>query len=329
MNRISRIYAHRRALKIASQIKEVDVYYAPEPDSADVALRLARHNGASVLFDIHEIFHGARIQRWLKGLPSTLAGAYLKKKISSLCRQCDLVTGVSKAVLDPYCDKHTNYLIVRSCAPSWFANRSPEDVRGVGGHITTFMHGKNSFSRGTGVVLRALQIAGQSTTKLRVVCFKMPTQAELSGENSLFDDRVQELGVQNMVDLRNTIPLHEMPDILQACDVGMISYGRKLGIGSLPNRLFEFMAAGLVIMAPSYAAEIASIVRSEQCGLLLDFEKPESIAEGMLYLNSNSQECRAMGKRSREAFEKRHNWEIEINPVIEWIIDSADKKKRR
>jgi glycosyltransferase involved in cell wall biosynthesis len=76
------------------------------------------------------------------------------------------------------------------------------------------------------------------------------------------------------------------------------------------------MAAGLPVLAPKYAHEVMSIVDAEQCGMPVDFEDPADIERAMLYLWANPGVCREMGKRGREAFCLRHNWEREFQPVL-------------
>jgi glycosyltransferase involved in cell wall biosynthesis len=131
--------------------------------------------------------------------------------------------------------------------------------------------------------------------------------------------RARERGVDGSLDLRPGVPMQQMPDVLRACDAGLIAYGRDLGVDSLPNRLFEYMAAGIPIIAPFYAAEIARVVEGEQCGLLADFENPASVADAIVMLRSNPEMCRAMGRRARSAFLARHNWEVEVAPLLEAI----------
>ena len=108
------------------------------------------------------------------------------------------------------------------------------------------------------------------------------------------------------------------------CDAGLIAYGRTAGSNSLPNRLFEYMAAGLPVIGPSYAKEIAAILEKERCGLTVDMENPEALAEAIVFLKMNPRDARAMGERARESFFQRHNWEDEIRPLIRRIRDWAE-----
>jgi glycosyltransferase involved in cell wall biosynthesis len=85
------------------------------------------------------------------------------------------------------------------------------------------------------------------------------------------------------------------------------------------------MAVGLPVLAPSYDKGIAPVIKTEKCGMLADFENPESIAEAINHLRDNPEVCREMGRRGREAFLARHNWEGEVQPLLDrirsWVQD--------
>jgi glycosyltransferase involved in cell wall biosynthesis len=135
--------------------------------------------------------------------------------------------------------------------------------------------------------------------------------------------KIEKAGIKECVDLRSRIPNSEMPRFLSECDAGIITYGRTSGNGSLPNRLFEYMAAGLPVIAPSYAKEIVNVLEEERCGLTVDAENPEALAEAIVFLKMNPEKAREMGGRAREGFIQRHNWDVEVSPLIRRIREWA------
>ena len=317
-NRFDRLVSGIRVRRLASTVKNVDVYYTPEPDSAQLVLRLARRNGAKVIVDIHEVYHGPMLDRWLMGLNLKPLREHVRRRIETICGQCDLVMGVSDAVLAPYCPDRDECVVVRSCAPSWFATGEPADVCGATRSHFTVMHGKGDLQRGTTKVLDAIARAGPDAPNIRVV---MITKNDPSHDSEAYALRelARDRSIVNYIDLRRGVPMQEMPGILRSCDAGMIAYGRNLGVDSLPNRLFEYMAVGIPVIAPVYATEISKIVRAEKCGLLADFEDPNSIAAAMVQLYSTPEAAREMGRNGREAFLRRHNWDVEVRPVLDRI----------
>jgi len=181
------------------------------------------------------------------------------------------------------------------------------------------MHGRANLSQGTQIVLEALKLAKVQVPALKCIMFNSFIEGIDANNANEFKKTVSALGVTEIVDLRKGVPMQAMPAILQGCDAGLIAYGRKLGADSLPNRLFAYMAVGMPVIAPVYSPEINRIPQTEKCGIAVDFENPASVAEAIIHLSQEAQECREMGQRAREAFLKRHNWEVEVQPVIEQI----------
>lgn len=317
-NRFDRMMSAVGIRQLAASVMNVDVYYTPDPDSAPIALGLAKKNGAKVIFDIHEIFHGALMDRWLFGYRLALVREYIRRRIARTCLSCDLVVGVSEAVLDTYFQDPVKRLVVRSCAPSWFADGPPAEVRGEGRAHFKVMHGKGHILRGTSKVLEAVARVAPDLPALRVIVFP-GSDGDSDPYTKTLLSRAAEEPFAKILEFRKDVPIQDMPGILRTCDVGLIAYGKSLGVDSLPNRLFEYMAAGLPIIAPSYSREIARIVDAEKCGLLIDCEDPEEIAGALLYMFRNPEVCKDMGRRARNGFLARHNWEVEVRPFIERI----------
>lgn len=317
-NALRRLFASREIYRAATHVHGVDVYYAPEPDSAELALRLSRDNHARVILDLHEVYHGPSLTRWLGKLAIPMVREYVRRRIERICDECDLVIGVSGTVLAYYVTEQVHSLVIRSCAPSWFANAPPSDVCSPHRANFTLMHGKRSLLRGTEYVLNGVKGAASVAGNLKVIMFHhLPPTVD--PEYPLFCAAVDNGGLGNVLDLRAGVPMHEMPAVLRECDVGLIAYGKELGLDSLPNRLFEYMAAGLPVIVPKYAAEIVAIVESEQCGLAIDFEDSSEVERAILQLWRNPDESRQMGLRGRLAFELRHNWENELKPALDCI----------
>ncbi len=319
--KLGRLLGFYNAYRYGLQIPDVQVFYAPDPDSAMAAILLSRKRKARVIFDIHEIFHDAMLGRWIKGRTGKIAGTILQQMMLMVCSRCDLVIGVSKAVLEPYRETRTERMVVRSCAPAWFAENPLSDICGPGRDTFTLLHGKASLSRGTDIVLKALSLAKKQIPNLRCIMFANFLETVEGYGVDEFRKHVISLNVQDVVDLREGVPMQEMPSILRSCDAGLIAYDRKLGADSLPNKLFEYMAAGLPTIAPEYSPEIRRILETEKCGVTADFENPSSVADAIVRIRQNPEECREMGRRAREAFNKRHNWEYEVQPLLDRIRD--------
>lgn len=86
---------------------------------------------------------------------------------------------------------------------------------------------------------------------------------------------------------------------------------------SLPVKLFEYMAAGLPVIASDFPLW-RQIVQTEQCGLLVDPLNPAAIAAAMQSILSHGEASAQMGARGRRAVETKYNWEIEAQTLVDF-----------
>ncbi|MEN3036941.1 MAG: glycosyltransferase family 4 protein [Candidatus Methanosuratincola petrocarbonis] len=84
---------------------------------------------------------------------------------------------------------------------------------------------------------------------------------------------------------------------------------------SLPNKLFEYMAAGLPVIASNFPLW-KQIIEEARCGITVDPLKPEEIAGAIEYLIAHPKEARAMGENGQRAVVERYNWEKEGERLI-------------
>jgi len=314
-----RLVGYLKARRYGSRVRDVDIYYAPDPDSAAIAVRLARRNGARVIFDIHELYHDRHLKRWVRGRIGRMARDLYLNRLNEVCRRCDLVIGVSEGVLEPLRGRPNNRMIIRSCAPAWFAETAPAEAAASPEGGFTIIHGKADLDHSTDVILDALSIARNEIPSLKCIMFDFFLPSGDGFGRDEFCRRVAALDLGDVVDFRPTVPMEKMPAVASRCHAGLIAINHRFAGPCIPNRLFEYMAVGLPTLVPEYAPEIMQIVNEERCSATVDFENPQAVAAAMVWLYRHPQEREAMGRRAREAFLERHNWQVEVQPLLRRI----------
>jgi len=82
-----------------------------------------------------------------------------------------------------------------------------------------------------------------------------------------------------------------------------------------PNKLFEYMAAGLPIVASNFPLW-KQLIDDVGCGIVVDPEDPEDIAAAINWLLDHRQEAEEMGKRGQAAVEETFNWDSERQTLL-------------
>jgi colanic acid biosynthesis glycosyl transferase WcaI len=118
-------------------------------------------------------------------------------------------------------------------------------------------------------------------------------------------------------------PANEIPCVMAAGDVHVVTIRRGLGGVVVPSKLYSILAAGRPVLAVAPEdTDVARIVRSENCGFVADPDNPEEVAAAIQALKSDPARLEAMGQRARKASEKYASTE-ELDKFIGVLEEAA------
>lgn len=295
--------------KLRKMKREYDFLYFPDPDIALIYAIFYRNRNEKSIFDIHEVFHEDLLKRKVNATLGNILKKFTQRLIRYIVKRVTITTGVSRTVLNYYVDEGTRFIAIRNCLPKDFIKDGATIIRK--NHVFTVIHGKNHPSRGTMSVLESIKILKNRGLEFSVLM--IDTRSESVNEY------VRHERLEKYIDLRTGLPFTAMLSEIKKSHAGLIAYAKDLGVDSLPNRIFEYMAMEIPVVVPGFSEEMANIVKKENCGLVVNTENPEEIANAFEYLMKNRNEAEEMGRRGKSAFLERHNWEIEIEPLIRFI----------
>jgi glycosyltransferase involved in cell wall biosynthesis len=89
---------------------------------------------------------------------------------------------------------------------------------------------------------------------------------------------------------------------------------------ALPVKMFEYMAAGIPVIASDFPRWRA-IVDASDCGLCVDPRDPAAIAAAIDRLAGDPELARRLGASGRRAVEQRYNWRHEAQKLIRFCDD--------
>ena len=131
-------------------------------------------------------------------------------------------------------------------------------------------------------------------------------------------DLARELGIADRVDLVGAVAPEDMPAELAAMDIAVAPYPRLPDFYFSPLKLYEYLAAGLPVVA-SDIGPCPDILDDGGLGVLVRPGDPAELAAALAGLRRDPTMRAELGRAGRRAVEDRHDWSL----VVTRILDTA------
>jgi len=118
------------------------------------------------------------------------------------------------------------------------------------------------------------------------------------------------MGVSEKVIFLPPVPSEELPEITVDADMGFILF-RNTCLNhyySLPNKLYEYMMAGVPIISSNFP-ELNRVISEVGSGLTVNPEAPEEICDAIEKLADDQEMRGKMSSNGRGAALQKYNWE--------------------
>jgi glycosyltransferase involved in cell wall biosynthesis len=133
------------------------------------------------------------------------------------------------------------------------------------------------------------------------------------------------------VTFTGAVPHDRMPACLAAADIGVAPFDvaahppLQLAFYWSPLKVFEYMAAGLPVVAPDIP-RLARIVGSGQAGLLYDTHAPRGLADALARLAERGDERRRLGAAARARVCEEFSWAAHCRRLDDAIRQAARRR---
>jgi len=136
-------------------------------------------------------------------------------------------------------------------------------------------------------------------------------------ESKAFEEEIRVLPGFERVEYHEWVPYEEVPRHLVETQIGVVLFHPLPNhINAMPNKLFEYMAAELPVIASNFPLW-REIVEGNECGITVDPLDPSAIADAIQHLLNHPELRRRMGENGRQAFLERYNWNTEAKTLLE------------
>ena len=294
-----------RLLQRAREIN-ASVYHFHDPELLMIALGL-RQNGAKVIYDSHEDVPRSVMSRdWIPLWARRIVSASFEIFENFVARRMTCVVGATPFIADRFERVGCRALAINNFPLA--AEIRMDQERSEPLPVIGFFGG---ISRVRGV--REIIIALES----------LSTKMVLAGPFDSLETRreLEQLSGWHNVDYKGNLERKAAVDAMMSSSVGMICYLPEPNhVNAFPNKLFEYMAAGLPVIASDFPLW-RSIVDGAQCGICVDPSNPDQIRQAILLMMADPDGRRRMGENGRRAVVERYNWAQEEKKLLQLYQD--------
>ncbi|MCI0521003.1 MAG: glycosyltransferase family 4 protein [Chloroflexi bacterium] len=279
-----------------------DLVHCHDFDTLPAGLRWGWRRQRPVVYDAHEYYADLCKPR-LHGLSGALLYQAIRFSERFGARLASAVITVDETLAAIY--RRLNHrVVVIGHYPSrdWVARPAPIFSRPT---FTLLYMGRLSEDRGSLYYLDLLRHLRRLGAPARLLLAGSFTPA---AQKDLFDAHAQDLA--ESVEWLPWLPYERVPALLETADVGLaVLQPEPRYVAALPVKLFEYMAAGLPVLASDFPP-IAAVNAQAQCAVLVDPLQPASRAAQLLFeWFQNPQIPQALGCNGRKAVMETYHWE--------------------
>jgi glycosyltransferase involved in cell wall biosynthesis len=129
--------------------------------------------------------------------------------------------------------------------------------------------------------------------------------------------------VRERIQFKGAVNYHEVPDMLASFDVAVAPYTDEQHCYFSPLKVFEYMAAGLPIVAAN-AGQLREIIRHGENGLLYRPGDIASLSSQLRRLLLDERLRNALGCASRCDAERRHTWDQRVSTILNHVFSRSN-----
>ncbi len=313
-NRFYRIFFFTKKVYKIALAQKTDVYHFHDPEFLPWALLLRLKTRAKIIYDSHEdvpkqILSKKWVPRFLR-FPISIFFNFIEKQIT---RNFDAVIAVTPAVADKFLAPQKIYLANYPKLKYFNLLSSRSKQRNNPKKFTIIYAAGLTRIRGIKEIIEAYGL----------LLSNYPIRFKLAGNFSEkeFESEIKKNVIWKKIDYLGFLPLSAVYQHFATADIGLICLLPEPNhIDSSPNKMFEYMAAGLPVVASHFPAW-KKIIEENQCGLCVDPNNPRTIAKAIEYLVQNPDKAKEMGENGKMAVKQKYNWNIEERKLLNLYED--------
>jgi len=313
-NRMGRMFRTVWEVYEAARAVKADIYHFHDPELIPVGI-LLKLRGKCVIYDAHEDVPRDILQKeWIHPLLRRIVaeGAAALEAFASLV--LDRTVAATPVIAAKFPPRKTT--AIQNFA-SLHIEHELQDLPYQQRDNRAVYTGGIGLHRGAReMVLAMSMVADELTPRLSLAGKFDPPELE---------DELRALPGFENTDVCHWLSRKEVCDLLGRARLGLVLYDRSPAhLDSQPNKLFEYMSAGIPVIASDFALW-REIVVGTGCGLLVDPLEPKAIGRAIEWIFRHPAESEEMGRRGAAAVQAKFNWGSEARKLVDLYSDLTNR----
>ncbi|MET2985800.1 glycosyltransferase family 4 protein [Aureibaculum conchae] len=180
-------------------------------------------------------------------------------------------------------------------------------------------------SRGAMKIIEAIKIAKKTIPNITLVFVGRYSPENLKQKLQNFIDSNN---LKNNVQLFPFVNYKAVSNFYNSSKVGLIAWLPKKALTiKMPIKIFEYMAFGLPIIGSNFG-HINNYIEGDNCGVTVNPDNPNEIAEAMVNLLTNKQKYNEFSENGRKVTLQKYKWELELNRLIGFYNKALDDREK-
>ncbi|WP_323054383.1 glycosyltransferase family 4 protein [Pseudomonas sp. DCB_BI] len=313
--RLQRIFkATKRVFDRALSV-EGDIYQFHDPELLPVGLKLKRA-GKVVVFDSHEDVPKQLLSKpYLPPVIMRLISFAFLVYERFACKKLDYIFAATPFIRDkflrinPACEDINNFPMIGELDAALAWDQKSNEVCYVGGVASI---------RGIEEVVNAF---AHTTENVRLNLVGRFSESDV-------EQRVKQLPGWSSVNQLGQLERTGVKDVLSKSLAGLVTFHPLPNhVDAQPNKMFEYMSAGIPVIASDFPLW-RQIIDGSNCGLLVDPMNPRSIALAIDTLAKDPERAKAFGENGRAAVSAKYNWDNESKKLLACYAKLSNKVKK-
>lgn len=278
---------------------DADIYHLHDPELLPIALKL-KNKGKKVIFDSHEDFPKQLVSKpYLNKISAYFLSLFVNYYEKYVCSRLDAIVAATPTIREKFIKFSKKVVDINNYPLLGELEAIEKDWVNIN-HDIAYVGGISKI-RGIEECVKSLEYTTAD------VCLNL---VGTFNEESTHDNIRKFHGWSKVIE-HGQLSRIEVKNILEKSVAGVVTFLPVPNhIEAQPNKMFEYMSAGIPVIGSNYPLW-KTIIEDNKCGICVDPENPQQIADAIDKLVTNKGLAEEMGKNGIKAVNEKYNWSIE------------------